>query len=150
MKPKINRYIVKEGIAKELLSKYNSINNLSKITNINYETLHNCLVEEWIMLENTALRISKALHLGIEDMFDQIDVLDIEKDVSYMQLAEQIIMGLKLNIENRLLISHSKSFVKEILDLVDQIAIESAYLGVQSQKDGVASFIVNAAQKRRK
>lgn len=48
----------------------------------------------------------------------------------------------------RIEVSHSYQFVNEVMGLVDDLIIESSYLGVVIEKKKASSFIENAVIKK--
>ncbi len=99
-----------------------------------------------------ATRISEYLNIPIEDMMNEADINSgIINDRTFYALAEEIIMGLKEKIYTRLASQgHSRDFINEIIDVVDNIIIESAYLGRELTKEKRDDLIVKSIIARRK
>lgn len=71
------------------------------------------------------------------------------QDKSNLIISEEIICGLKKNIQDRLSICHSRVYVNEIMKTIDELVIESSYLGVNVKEVNKEEFIVSAITKRR-
>lgn len=112
--------------------------------------------DECGLIGENARAIAQALRVDFDELFilskkKQVieRLIKIDKDKSDFQVSEEIITGIKRNIEHKLSINNDKEYVKRIMALVDDLVIESSYLGVNCQRDNQADFIVKAIQKRR-
>ena len=68
--------------------------------------------------------------------------------MSEFKLSEEILIGLKNNVSKKLEM-HTLPFINDVQSIVNQIAIESAYLGIIAVKAGNTKFIEDAIIKRR-
>lgn len=68
--------------------------------------------------------------------------------VSDFKLSEEILVGLKNSLSKKLEM-HTTPFINDVQSIVNQIAIESAYLGIIAVKAGNTKFIEDAIIKRR-
>jgi len=94
--------------------------------------------------------LAKLSNEPIEELFHTGYPYLVEKDVSGLALSEDIIMGLRNNIYQRLLKLHHINYVNDIIEVVDDIIKEASYLGVQLQKENKADVIEKAIHQRRK
>ena len=83
---------------------------------------------------------------------DRMAVNRIKEDrmdaMSEFKLSEEILIGLKNNVSKKLEM-HTLPFINDVQSIVNQIAIESAYLGIIAVKAGNTKFIEDAIIKRR-
>lgn len=127
---------------------------LSKKLNISEDVL-NKIYEDNECVETvshaTAKRISDYIDVLMCDAFEEVnEVTTMPFDRSFYTLAEEVIMGLKNNIVVRLESQrHTQVYIQEIIDVVDNIIIESAYLGRELTKDKKDDKIIMAIAKRR-
>lgn len=112
--------------------------------------------DECGLIGDNAHAIAQTLRVDFDELFilskkKQVieRLIKIDKDKSDFQVSEEIITGIKRNIEHKLSINNDQEYVKRIMALVDDLVIESSYLGVNCQRDDQADFIVKAIQKRR-
>ena len=141
------------------VKKFGIYKEFCKQSNIHINTLTRYMNEDIAVIKLNAMSMCKTLKIPFEEMFDEVNVkqdyynqyqtVKFDRDKTDLIVSEEIICGIKLNIENRLSASHSKEFIKDISKLIDDIVIESSYLGVNSCKNGSEQFIVNAITKRR-
>ncbi len=113
-------------------------------------SLFNSISEERGVSYKVALWLSDLIDMPIDTVFEADSRPIIPQDITYLELSEHIITGLKRNIQSRLLVCNGKLLVDDIMELIDEIIKESSYLGVEAQKNNAADFIIKAAQKRRK
>lgn len=74
-------------------------------------------------------------------LFETLDLSMLEQGETQFQLSENVIVGIKRNIEFRLKPFHTRDYINGIMKLIDQIVVESAWLGVYSNEQGVSEFI---------
>lgn len=118
------------------------------------------------IIDRNAIKIANAMKVDFDSLFIETQAKyvgkpktpprvkrqyekSLDKDKSDLIVSEEIIVGLKLKLEQKLLITHSKSYVNEIMDTVDELIIEAAYLGVHCKENHKEKFIVNSITKRR-
>lgn len=66
----------------------------------------------------------------------------------YKDESEEVIMGLVGNIENRLSTTLTQQTVKEIIQTVNDLIIESTYLGVMAERNKNSGFVERAMKRR--
>jgi hypothetical protein len=139
------------------IQRYGTLKNFALACDINVVQIGTYVNnDECSLIGDNAHAIANTLRVNFDELFilskqKQIieRIIKIDKDKSDLEVSEEIITGIKRNIEHRLSITHDKEYVKRIMDLVDDLVIESSYLGVNCQRDDKADFIVKAIQKRR-
>lgn len=126
------------------------------LVNIYPSQIYRYLKENTAISKENVIIIAKALNVKLDEYFYELNIKENSeykrtdvKDKSDIIVSEENICGLKLNIENRLLITHSKTYVNDIMKIVDELIIESAYLGVHCSKSNKEAFIVKSITKRR-
>jgi len=131
-------------------------NKFSKLSGICSNQIYRYIKENSSIMKENAIIISNLLNVNFDEYFELVNVKEnseylvlFEKDKSDLAISEEMICGLKLNIENRLLITHSKQYVNEIMKIVDDLIIESSYLGVHRTQAHKEKFIVDSITKRR-
>lgn len=143
---------------KEDVNNFGGQKKVSIATGITTNQIYRYVTEGSAMITENAIKIAGALNVKLEDYFELVNVKEgvkyvveskNERDKTDMIVSEEIICGLKRKIEDRLLVSHSEIYVKEIMKVVDQLVIESSYLGVHCKENGKEKFILNAIAKRR-
>lgn len=67
---------------------------------------------------------------------------------AFLEESEILITGLKRNIENRLLITHSKAFVRDIMYTIDELIKESSFFGLECQKNNMEHIVLGAMKRR--
>ena len=82
------------------------------------------------------------------DLFSKDPITHIRESVDEVVVGERMIVGLRSNILKRIEVSHSYQFVNEVMGLVDDLIIESSYLGVVIERKKASSFIENAVIKK--
>lgn len=144
-------YRFKEMFKELMKVDYENVNQLSVAVDIPNETVKNYLGGERLLTEKNALKFCVLMGVKLENAFDPVNmVYTSSNDVSALQLSEQLIVGLKTNIKNRIKPIANADFVSDIMELVNAIVIESSYMGVEAEREKRAWFIIEAAQKRRK
>ena len=97
---------------------------------------------------------ARAVHEFIGGKFEDLFEPSGEKlqlgEEDYAKSSELILLGLTNNIREKLLRTHRKPFVDDIIQIVNGIIIESSYYGVQAEKFGETDHIVKAIKRRRK
>ena len=140
------------------VKEFGVMNSFAQKCDIHLTQMKRYIIEDSNIEKTSALKIANALNVEFDEMFEYVKIKSNnsrkhsgvkEQEKSNFQISEEIICGLKKKIEDRLLISHSKNYVNEIISVIDDIVIESAYLGVNSREDNTHQFIVNAITKRR-
>lgn len=139
------------------LEELGTIRKLADLTGIHFNQISTYVNnDDCALVGYNAIKIADALKIDFDELFyytkkkqDIERLIKIDKDKSDFQVSEEIITGIKRNIEYKLSINHDQEYVKRIMALVDDLVIESSYLGVNCQRDNQADFIVKAIQKRR-
>ena len=85
--------------------------------------------------------LCKFLNVDKKVLFEELDLSMLEQGETQFQLSENVIVGVKRNIENRLKPFHTRNYIDNIMELIDRIVVESAWLGVYSNEQGVSDFI---------
>ena len=98
---------------------------------------------------------AKALGMSEDDISipitpDEESYLGMLNDESIDLSFTNVYLGITRNIHDRLLVSHSKEYVNEILELVNLLVLESQYYGVEKEKKNESDKIIeNIKTKRR-
>lgn len=141
-------YRIKQSIFENEIKKYGNINTIHSKSKINKDILYS-LQKGGYCKKLNAERISSFLGYKIEDLF----IIENEyrtNEISDYELSEKIILGLIANVEKRLLVTNSKLFVNEIIEIIKEIVIESSYMGRNAHRDKQSGFIEIAVSKRRR
>lgn len=143
-------YTIKEDYAKKLIKKYQTYLTISQLSKIPLHTVENVFKVGHKISCKLAQKICDIEGLTLEEGFDVFEAIKVDRDLTHTQLSEQMINGFKNNISKRLLVTHSKMYVDEIMLLIDNIIEESCYLGIECQKLGKTDYITKKIYKRRR
>jgi len=143
-------YFIKLEYAKQLTDYFRSYMAIAKMSNVSCTLIENCIKFGLGIRKDSAIKLCSLNDIELDDAFTHQKPIVFERDVSNIELSEQIICGLKHNLEVKLRVMHNKLYVKELLLIVDDIIKESSYLGVIATKEKKEDFIVKAIQARRK
>ena len=143
-------YYIKLEYAKKLTDAYHTYMSISLLANVNPQTITNAIVHGLGIKKENAIKLCEIEGIELDEGFTHCPPITFEKDVSNLQLSEQIILGLKHNLETKLRVMHNQHYVNQLLEIVDEIIKESSYLGVIATKEKKEDFIVKAVQKRRR
>lgn len=143
-------YTIKEDYAKKLIKKYQTYLAISQLSKIPLPTVENVFKVGHKLSYKLAQKICDIEGLTLEEGFDVFEAIKVDRDLTHTQLSEQMINGFKNNISKRLLVTHSKMYVDEIMLLIDNIIEESCYLGIECQKLGKTDYITKKIYKRRR
>lgn len=153
-KKKKRYYTLRQEYFNDIFFASKSLRGFSNEIGISENIILNWLDEpvDFTITEEYAKRVMAYRNDPIDMIFSNTDaqVEDVVRDKTYIEVSEELMVGLKENIRTRLSNCHTKPYIEEILNIVDNIIIESAYMGVQLERDKQAQFIVLAAQRRRK
>jgi len=139
------------------IKKYKNLSTFSLACDIHMTLITRYVTGNQAIIKDNAIAIAQTLRIPFDELFeltnvkkkDQTKKKVKEQEKSNFEISEEIICGLKKKIEDRLLITHSKSYVNEIISVIDELVIEASYLGVNCREDNTHAFIVNAITKRR-
>jgi hypothetical protein len=143
-------YYIDEDFKESLMAEFRTFTGIARVANISHGTVKNMFVDDMPVRYNVAEALAKLSNEPIEELFHTGYPYLVEKDVSGLALSEDIIMGLRNNIYQRLLKLHHINYVNDIIEVVDDIIKEASYLGVQLQKENKADVIEKAIHQRRK
>ena len=146
---KKSSYDINDEILTEWANKTGGIVKLAQAIGISPARLQKAR-EGHSLNQDDARKVHEYMGGKFEDLFQPSgEKLQLGEE-DYAKSSELILLGLTNNIRERLLKSHRKPFVDEIIQLVNGIIIESSYYGVQAQMNGETDHIVKAIQRRRK
>jgi len=100
--------------------------------------------------QDDARKVHEYIGGKFTDLFSETGEMLRLGEEDYEVSSELILLGLTNNIRERLLNTHSKPFVDEIVKVVNGIIIEASYYGLQAQMYGKTDHIVKSIQRRRK
>lgn len=146
----VNKYYTIKKIARDkLLSEYHTLIILKNVLNLSEQTVSNMLNGSFVR-NTTAQKVCELIGLELEDAFHTYDSMVVENDLTYKKLSEQIVNGLKSSIRKRLSVTHTKTFIDEIILIVDEIITEACYLGIEMVKHKDEQDVQEAIEQRRK
>ena len=159
--PKHKYYQIKNKdlLIKQIKKKFITYRSFADITGISIKHISsyiNYSDNGRLIREENAEKISRALEIEFDELFNEKRIKHLnygEKerdDKTDMEISEEIILGLKHNVMNKLLIAYSELYVRDIMSIINDIIIEASYLGVNSTLANKQAFIVKAIEKRRK
>jgi len=102
-----------------------------------------------------ATMFARSMNCNVEDFTRKMN----PADTAYMKMLNDetleesyrlVINGIKRNIAQRLLVTHSKSYVDEILELMNDMTIESEYYGVEKKRLNEEQGILIKIKEKRK
>ena len=143
-------YFIKLEYAKILTDAYHSYMAIAKLGDCSPQLVTNAILYGMGIKKENAIKLCEIEGIELDEGFTHCPPITFEKDVSNLQLSEQIILGLKHNLETKLRVMHNQHYVNQLLEIVDEIIKESSYLGVIATKEKKEDFIVKAIQVRRK
>lgn len=134
----------------KLFDEYLKENNLtllqfSRKSNISNQALYNAKNRGGIS-ERFVTMLSEYTGISIEEWTKDVP-LDIFME-AYKTESEEVIMGLVGNIENRLSTTLTQQTVTEIIQTVNDLIIESTYLGVMAERNKNSGFVERAMKRR--
>lgn len=134
----------------KLFDEYLKENNLtllqfSRKSNISNQALYNAKNRDGIS-ERFVTMLSEYTGISIEEWTKDVP-LDILAE-AYKTESEEVIMGLVGNIENRLSTTLTQQTVTEIIQTVNDLIIESTYLGVMAERNKNSGFVERAMKRR--
>lgn len=134
----------------KLFDEYLKENNLtllqfSRKLNISNQALYNAKNRGGIS-ERFVTMLSEYTGISIEEWTKDVP-LDILAE-AYKTESEEVIMGLVGNIENRLSTTLTQQTVTEIIQTVNDLIIESTYLGVMAERNKNSGFVERAMKRR--
>lgn len=140
----------------DYIKKIGSQTKVANQTGICLNTISKYASNDCAIIKSNAITLAKVMEKDFDKLFIEVNVkanstykIREDRDKTDYQISEEIITGLKRKIEDRLSIQHSKTYVNEILSVVDELVIESSYLGVNSALNKKHAFIVKAITQRR-
>lgn len=140
----------------DYIKKIGSQTKVANLTGICINTISKYASNDCAIIKSNAITFAKVMEKDFDKLFIEVNVKANstykqreDRDKTDFQISEEIIMGLKRKIEDRLSINHSKTYVNDILSVIDELIIESSYLGVNSKTNNKHKFIVDAITKRR-
>lgn len=143
-------YFIKLEYAKTLTDTLHSYMAIAKLAEVSPQLVTNSILYGMGIKKENAIKLCEIEGIELDVGFTHCPPITFEKDVTNLQLSEQIICGLKNNLETKLRVSHNQHYVNQLLELVDEIIKEASYLGVIATKEKKEDFIVKAIQRRRK
>jgi hypothetical protein len=158
MAEKVYKFIDHEKFKSLVKTRFGNIDKFAKASGIPDNAVSKYFNDDNISIfRKNADKICLTLKVKLEDTFIEEDVKyrtrqvisDNQQDKSNIIVSEEIIVGLKKNICDRLLLLHSKCYVNEISAILDELIIEASYLGVNCKEVNKEKFIVSAITKRR-
>jgi len=158
MAEKVYKFKDHEKFKSLVKTKYGNLTKFARASDIPENAMSKYFNDEHISIyRKNADKICLTLKVDIDKMFNEEDreyrtkhiVSENQMDKTNIIVSEEIIMGLRKNICDRLLLLHSKCYVNEISAILDELIIEASYLGVNCKEVNKEKFIVNAITKRR-
>ena len=150
------KYIINFDLIDEFIEKEKSLIRFAQSCGVNPGRLQNCRSYQGGMDWDEVVKIAGYCGLTAEKIAIVRDpkvartyITKKNDEVEPLSDSERVLMGLKENISKRLSM-HSLPFINEIQDIVNQIIIESSYLGVIANKSGQSDFVLNAVRRRQK
>ena len=134
----------------KLFDEYLKENNLtllqfSRKSNISNQALYNAKNRGGIS-ERFVKMLSEYTGISIDEWTKDVP-LDILAE-AYKTESEEVIMGLVGNIDNRLSTTLTQQTVTEIIQTVNDLIIESTYLGVMAERNKNSGFVERAMKRR--
>lgn len=142
-------YTIKEDFAKKLIKKYREYSKIAELAKIPRQTVENVFKDGSKLSPSYANKICGIEGIELLEGFDVFEPIVLDKDYTHLQLSEQMLNGFKAKIATRLSVTHSKPFVDEIIDTIDDIIEEACYLGIECQKNKRTDYILKRVFKRR-
>lgn len=105
--------------------------------------LYNDELKSEIVSHANAQRICDYIGIPLSEAWEEIDFISkVVPDRPLVDTTDEIIKGLEENIVNRLkVVNLSTTFIKEILEVVDRIVVESVKFGLElKSKDELDKF----------
>lgn len=118
---------------------------LSRQSNISNQALYNAKNRGGIS-ERFVTMLSEFTNIPIEEWTKDIPLDRIVEQ--YKTESEEVIMGLVGNIENRLSTTLTQQTVTEIIQTVNELIVESTYLGVMAERNKNSGFVERAMKRR--
>ena len=140
----------------DYIKKIGSQTKVANLTGICINTISKYASNDCAIIKSNAITFAKVMEKDFDKLFIEVNVKANstykqreDRDKTDFQISEEIIMGLKKNIQDRLEITHTRPYVNDIMKVIDELVIESSYLGVNSALAKKHAFIVKAITSRR-